>query len=453
MKKESILEGKRKKSLRVSIAEGSTRGVASGLGDSFVSLFALKLQAGELAIGLLSALSGLASPLAQLAGSKSMQFYSRKKIVLLAVIFQALLWFPLSALGFLYWQGYLQNSAVITLIGLYTIYSIWVGIEYPAWFSWMGDLVKPEERGKYFSKRNTITGIISLMVMLLGGFVLHLLEPDTQGLIVLCFSLFFLIAGIFRLISYILLRTQYTRHPRPRASYKITLKEFLRKNKNFNKFAIYQAFFNFALMFASPFFIVYMRESLNLDYFIVTIITISSSVFYLLLSPSMGKFSDDYGNKKLFWIANICFAIGPILWVVNSSALWLIIVPQLVSGLANAAYTIAFTNFTYGAVPEEERGVAIAYANVLSGIGIFAGSITGGLLLNYLTISFMNKFIFVFLIASALRFLVALFLLPLIKEKRNQRKFPPLYISLTHPFKSLHAELGWFGSLVKELEP
>jgi MFS family permease len=200
-------------------------------------------------------------------------------------------------------------------------------------------------------------------------------------------------------------------------------------------------------MIASPFFAVYMLEELKLNYATYTLVTMSSSVYYLLFTPLVGRFSDHYGNKKLLHLSTMLFSINPLLWIFIKSPLLLILIPQLLVGLANAALVIGVTNFTYDAVSPKHRGLCAAYFNILTGIGIFAGSLLGGFLIKYLQISSISPFILVFALAFITRTLVSLIFLPRIKEEKKVSRLPPMHINITHPFKTLHSEIGWFRKI------
>ena len=169
----------------------------------------------------------------------------------------------------------------------------------------------------------------------------------------------------------------------------------------------------------------------------------SGSIFYLIFTPLAGKFSDKYGNVKLLVIGNLLFAITPLLWVFLKAPIALIFLPQLISGIANAAFILSFTNFSYDYLSKEERGAGIAYANVLSGVGVFLGSIVGGFLLNYLKSPMFSKFFFVFFLAAFLRAAVAIIFLSKIKENKKVKTLPSMHISLLHPFKTVNAEISW----------
>ena len=201
-------------------------------------------------------------------------------------------------------------------------------------------------------------------------------------------------------------------------------------------------------MVSSPFFAVYMLEHLGFSYVTFTIVTLSSVVFYLLFSPLAGKFSDRYGNVKLLYLAGIIFPLTPVFWIFLKDPLLLIFIPGLLAGMANAALVIGITNFTYDAVKPQKRGLCVAYTSVLSGIGIFIGSLLGGFMIQYLPINFMKPILFVFLVSAILRALVALFYLPQIKDERKTPRIKGLKLDLLHPFRTVQSDVVWFKNFI-----
>jgi len=133
------------KARKISIAEGSAASLAGGVGNSYITPFALALEASNLQIGLLSSFPGLLSPLAQVYGSKLMEKASRKTLVMRFVLLQSLMWLPIAFLGYLFWRGIFQQYLPIALIILYTLVVILGGLAHPSWFSWMGDITKQKK--------------------------------------------------------------------------------------------------------------------------------------------------------------------------------------------------------------------------------------------------------------------------------------------------------------------
>jgi MFS family permease len=424
--------------LKTSIKEGTAASIATNLGDAYVIPFALALKAQPIHIGILSSLSGFLYQIAQFFGIKMMEKNSRKKIVLWFVLLQAVLWLFVSLTGYFVWKGWFNGLSIWLLIAFYSLLMFIGGIAYPAWFSWMGDLVPPEKKGEYFSRRNKITNTAGVIAVMLAALLLDYFK--TKGLALLAFSALFALAFLFRFISYLLFRRQYAPQFRQKKKDYFSFWAFVKRYDNFGKFAVYHGFFNLAVMVASPFFNVYMLQELKFSYTTFTIATVAYTLFYLLILPIAGKFSDKYGNKHLLAITNAFFVLTPILYIISGNAVWIIIAPQLSAAIANAASVISFTNFTYDAVSQRHRAICVTYTNILIGIGTLVGALIGGILVNYLHPSGISPYIFAFGIAALLRFIVAIYFLPKIKEVRKVKRLPSEYTFFAHPLGFLHAE-------------
>jgi len=431
---------KKNKSLKIAIKEGAAAGFAGDLGNSLIVPLATEMGANALHIGILNSLSGISSPLAEIKGDRLMEKYSRKKITTKYIPRQALTWIPIAVLGILYANNIITGYLPWVLIILYSLLTGFGGLAHPAWFSWLGDLVKDKERGKYFAKRNVYIGIAGTAAVLLGGFVLD--KFRTVGQVMIGFGILFLVSFLFRMISYYYMKKQYEPPFRIEKKDYFSFWAFLKRYDNYGKFAVYQAFFNFAIMIASPFFAFYMLKELGFEnnYFLYMIVTLSNTFFYLIFTPLAGKFSDKYGNLKLMWISNIFFVLSPLAWMFTKSIIAIIFIPQLIAGIANAGLNLSITNYTYDAVSPKKRGLCIAYNNLLTGFGILVGSLLGGFLIKYVSFSWINSFFFVFALAALLRLIVGIVFLPQLTEIKKVSKISihiPIHMHLINPSRML----------------
>lgn len=412
----------KKETQELSIKEGASASVMSGFTDSYVTPYALALQANNAQIGFLSSIPSLFSPLSQIFGSRLMEKYSRKKILIRFVSIQALMWLPILLLSLLFWKSLFLSYLPVILIVFYSVYAVLGAIAGPAWFSLLGDIIPEKIRGRYFGRRNKITGTIALISTIIAAFILDFFK--TKGFLLIGFSILFLIACIFRLISASLFRRHYEPRLKLKKGYYFSIFQFIKKSpsNNFGRFVIYVSLIQFTANIAAPFFTVYMLKELGFSYITFMLVSISSSVFSLLFMPIWGKFSDKYGNRELLRIGSLLIPFLPILWLFSSSPLYLALIPQLIGGIGWAAFNLAVGNFVYDSVSVQRRGLCVAYLNVIAGAGLFTGATLGGFLAQYLKIGFMNIFLFIFLISGILRFLVFLFLLPKIKEIKKVEK-------------------------------
>ncbi len=434
MKKEAKEEEelKNQKTRKVSIKEGSFSAATFGLGNQYIVPYALALNANNAHIGFLTSFTGLIYPLSQLYGSKLMEKISRKNILSLFVFLQALMWLPIILLGYFFNINLFQNYLPLILIIFYSVYLIFGGIALPSWFSLMGDIVPGKIRGKYFSKRNRITGLFTILAIITSAFILDLTE--TKGYVLIGFSIIFFLAFLTRWIASRLFKKHHEPNLKLEKGYYFSFFQFIKhaRKNNFGKFVIFISMMHFATAIASPFFIVYMLRDLQFSYTTFMIIQISSSVYSLMFLPIWGKFSDKYGNREILRVSSLFIPFVPILWFFSESPYYLAFVPQLVAGASWAAFNLAASNFIYDSVSQQRRGICVSYNNLLMGIGIFFGASLGGLLAQYLTISFMNKLLFIFLISGLARSLVTIFFLPKVKEIRKVKKPEKLLHKLKH---------------------
>ena len=150
----------------------------------------------------------------------------------------------------------------------------------------------------------------------------------------------------------------------------------------------------------------------------------------------------------MLYIAGILFPVVPLLLIFFKNPLALIFIPGIVSGFANAAFVIGRTNFIYDSVTPQQRGLVVAYTSILVGIGIFVGSLIGGVFVEYVNFGFMKPILFVFLISAVLRALGSLFYLPQLKEVRKTERLRGLYVNLLHPFRMMPLDVGWFKNFL-----
>lgn len=445
-KKEIFTKDKleKERTMKLSIKEGSTSSVMSGLTGDYITPYALALNANNMQIGFLSSFSSLIPPISQIYGSKLMEKYSRKKIISVFVTLQALMWLPILFLSLFFWKNIFTSYLPIILIVFYSIYAILGAIAGPAWFSLMGDIIPDNIRGRYFGKRNKISGAVTLIFAIAAAFLLDFFK--TKGLILLGFSILFFLACIFRLISANLFTKHYEPKLKLEKGYYFSFWQFIKKapSNNFGRFVIFIALIYLGVSIASPFFSVYMLKDLHFSFITYMSINISASVLSILFMPIWGKFSDKHGNRELLKIGSLLISVLPILWLFSPSPIYIILVPQILSGIGWAAFNLSVGNFIYDSVTPQRRAICVSYYNILVGIFIFLGASLGGFLAQYIKISFMNIFLFLFLISGLARLAVTLIILPLIKEIRKTEKpklNPFLYIKEIKPITSLTHEI------------
>ena len=412
----------KKKTMRVSIAEGSFGIFSSMLSDNYIVPFALSINSSPFQIGILSSLGNLVSPLGQIIGSRRIEKNSRKSVLMSGVIGMGSIWPFFLIIALIYSLGILHSILPWLLIFFYLLYMLFAGIMSPSWFSVMGDVVPDNFRGRYFAKRNLISNAIALIGTLVLSYFLDWF--DFQGNILFGFTLIFIFGFLTRGVSAFL----FTKHYYPPLNFEeadhikfsMIIKEI--PKSNFGKFTLFVSLLTLGQWIAGPFFSVYMLSELHFDYSIFILINVFSSFIALFIFPLLGKLSDKLGNVRLLQIGAIIIPLLPLLWLFFDTPLGILLVPQLLGGIGWTSFNLATSNFIYDNIPGRKRGTYIAFYNVLIGIAILIGGLTGSIIITYIPITFMNQYHFLFLISGIFRIIIVIVMLPLIKEVRVTTK-------------------------------
>jgi len=458
VKKEDTPEIKKlkKKARKHSIAEGIFASAKNSFGHYYVSPFAIAINSSSSIVAMISAVSGLLGPLSQMFGSRLPEKYSRKKILLKTVFIESLMWLPFAAIAILFYKGILLEALPILVLFSFALYVIAGNLGHPAWFSWMGDIVKEKHRGKYFSKRNLLMGFTSVILAISAALFLDYFGK--KNWVMFGFIILFSLALISRLISWKILHKQYEPKIKLKKGYYFSFWNFLiNSNKNnLGKLSLFRFFFTFTTAISSPLLVVYLLRNLNFSYTLYMVIIFAGTVFSLIVLELWGNFADRYGNYKALCIAAMMTPFIPILWVLNTNIFYLIFIPSAVSGIAWAGIHLTEQNFIYDNVSDQKRGLAISYYNMFWGIGIFLGASLGAFLIKILDTNFIKPIVLIFIISAVGRTISAIWWLPKIKEIKKTKKFNSKKafkeIILKEAAPTLHEEVNQIIHIKKYLE-
>ncbi len=417
----------REKSKKYSLKDGVSFSVMDGFGLRYITPFALAMGAGNAMIGVLNSLPNLLGTASQLISNKVVEKTTRKKLVLTGVIAQGVMWLPLIliALGYFLW-GMSTALAAVLLLVFYSLLAVAGAFVGPAWNSWMKDLVN-RDVGAYFGRRSKFVNISVLLSMLAAGFILDYFKKGNVGY---GFLILFSIAVIGRFSSAYFLSKKYEPPMTYSSEYYFSFLQFVKKMRrnNFGRFVIFFSLISFATAIASPFFSVYMLKNLSFNYYQFTLITVTSIITTVLSLSFWGRSSDKYGNLMVMKVTGWFVFLIPVLWAFSP---WIIsvnpklILPYLVlvealSGFLWAGLNLSSVNFIYDAVTRERMALCVSYNAIIAAFGTFLGALIGGYFSSdkFGTILGFHPIIFIFLLSATLRILVAMFMLPRVREVR-----------------------------------
>ena len=403
--------------LRFSTAEGMAYGAVMGFGDNYIVAFAVALQTSNFQIGILCSVPGFLASLAQLWDVNLVRHLkSRKTLVLIFALLQALMFIPILGLAFLP-----SASDGWWLILFATIYSISAALVSPAWGSIMAEVVPEHLRGRYFSLRGSLSTLTNTITLLAGGiFLTFLARKALWG-----FAILFGAAFLARIISWGLLTKLFEVPHKITIQNKVKTSDFARSlvSTNLGRYMLFIFSMSFAVNIASPYFAVYQLQDLKFSYFTFAALGTASSIATLLTISRWGRAADRIGNLKVMSVTSALIPLIPLLWLVSTNLLFLGFV-QVFSGLAWAGFNLCSVNYLYDATSIENRTRYLAYFNCGNGLAAGLGALLGGYLITHMPVLRGYQILSIFLISGVLRGVASIIFLPRLREVRRVSTVP-----------------------------
>jgi len=369
--------------LRLSVYDACAYAVMMGVGESYLTAFAISIGASATEIGYLATTPLLVGSLLQLVSPAAIQRVgSRRRLVVWAAALQGAVYLPLAYLAYRA-ETVTAASPVWILIALAIVYQSALLFLAPAWQSWMGDLLGRGDKGHYLGRRNLTSGAVQFVVFLATGALLNVSAAQGRGRTG-AFALMFMIAFLARGVSIMFLRRQYEppMSPAPtQLSSPLGLRHLLFRPGEVNSAALilYLAAMSFSVYVAVPFFAPYMFRGLEFTYLQYTIVSAASMLAKFAMMPFWGRMCDRYGARKILLSAGLSVGLIPLLWCYFRNPLSLA-VAELWSGTSWAAFELSTFYFLLDTIAPERRPRLLAVYQAINGVAIFVGMNAGVLL-------------------------------------------------------------------------
>lgn len=405
------------------LMSGAYWAIYTSLNSFFLIAFAIALGASNTIIGVLGALPYVAIVLAEAPGVKLTEYFSRKLLYVWLSGISRLMWIPLMFLPY-----FLVKSPIAFIILFYFLSVFFDYLPDPAWTSMVADIVPEKTRGAYFGMKFKLQGLLSVVFSTIAGFYLNIFP---KGNYFGFSSLFFIgiVLGIVGVIYFNRIKEPEKRHVHHH------IREFVVGTNDFYHFCLYSMLFNFGIMFASPFFQVFMLENLKMSYSIFALANNATILVKILSYSFVGKLADRFGDKPIAIISYSGTAILPLLCLfITPANIWLMFVAQALAGLAWAGADITIFNFLLGLTEDRYRAAQTATYNIINSSVMIIAPVLGGIVADW------NKWqisgiMLVFVIATVLR-LASGILFMKVKEPRakHEASVTKLFVAaLAHP--------------------
>jgi MFS family permease len=298
----------------------------------------------------------------------------------------------------------------------------------PAFFSWMTDLVPARVRPLFFARRMQIGTVVSLLTVLLAGFVADEWPTLTTYSIILALAAVF---GLLDIILFIGVREPpHSETSKPSAatpSLIQTIREPL-SDVPTRRFLAFLSILMFANGLQAPFVWLHASEYLHLS---KTLTGVLLTVIPLCAMAMSLRFWGDvikrFGNRPVMRFCSMGIAFTGMGWLIARPGAWdLLPVLFFFSGVLGGAIDLSSQNIITGLSPHIPRGSMSAMFSICAGLSFAAASWIGGALAE--SLHWMNEgqvmlwgmklanYHVLFAITVVIRMLNATFVAPLLHE-------------------------------------
>jgi MFS family permease len=411
-----------------------------------LTAYASALGATEFQFGVLSALPFLASFLS-LPGTLFIEATAqRKRIFLIFLYFQRLMWIPLALLPlWLVHRNGGEATPLAALLFLALVFLMHTGqaIGSPAWVGWMADIVPARARGRYFSRRRA-WGLLSAIPAAWGaGWLLDRfggVGATPMQTLTWC-TVVFLVAAVFGVIDIAHFHwvPEVKTPPKRGRELLASWGEPLR-NRNYLHFAGFIGMLLFGVSFMGQFVTLYVMRQLGaesgaraggLNQITQLMLLVAPALAQLLVLGAWGRAADRMGKKPVLALAALglvpvaigwCFVIRDTIWLgyvlaAAGAALW--------TGVDVVNLNIVLEFSGSGGAGGNKGGTAyVAVNSVIINLAGCLGGFAAGYVAHHLrdldaTVPLIGRFTFfhvLFLLSALLRLLAVVLFLPRLHE-------------------------------------
>lgn len=386
--------------LRYSLLDGFFFSLMVGLGESYFSAYALELGHSAIYSGLVGTVPLFLGGLVQLFSPWGVRLMgSYKRFVCTTAFMQGLMFIPLiiSAIN-----QKMNFSLLLAVIGLYWVFGFSTG---PSWNAWLNLLIPKKVRPKYFSKRNLYMYIGTLVGLVTSGVLLQLTPKENRFD---TFALIFTICFLLRSLSTFFL-TRHANTPQSKLSispFSFTTIYARISKESIGKLILFILCFRFAVYLSAPFFVPYMLKDLAMSYIIFMIIISSSSIGKMVIMRLVSKMLTKYNLYKILHAATFGICFIPAAWLLSSNTYYLFSI-EIFSGIFWGLFDYAIFLIMFNGIPRADQPSVLSFYTFFNVVSIILGSLVGSLFFK-LSSAYMSPYIFIFLLSSAVRYLVFL---------------------------------------------
>lgn len=391
-----------RRALRLNIMAGALGNVwvAVALGMPFV-MFMQALNASGVVMGLATTVQQLAMVVQIPAALLADRIRSRKMLWAWAVIPHRLLWFVPALLPWL-----LPNQpelVAMVFVGVVAVSAILAQAGTACWFSWMTDLVPPEEAGRFWARRQSLVMVTFLVATWAAGVVLDIFpDPRQPGGSYLGFGIVFGVGALLGTLDILV----HLGVPEPKSHpsrHELSIGQRILaplRVKDFRYLSLALGVWTFGVGMVGSFGVVYLRRDFDITYTQLSATTIAASFGVILAGLQAGYIMDRLGARAysivlllitpLLGAVWFCLRNEPLAfrlpWIGDFTLPQPVVLLCLINVPAGALYSslgLCQLRLLGVVAPREGRTMAMAVHWTIIGLTGALGPLLGGVILDW----------------------------------------------------------------------
>jgi len=365
-----------RRTMAISQWEGMLADIYASLTSGTILMaWGLHLGAGEVVLALLGVVPFIAQ-LAQLgAGALTAHFGGRATTLWGIGLARQLFWLlvPLPFLGL----SHAVQLTVVVCVALAAAVLQVVGAT--AWSHWMGDVVPPRLRGRYFGRRSAAVLVAGAIGSLAASLLLDLSRRHHVEREALC--ALSLAAVTLGAVTTLMLRRQHdpavTRRP-------VALREGVSAalgDPHVRRMLLFLLLWSGAIGVAVPFWGPFMKRDLQLSFTLLAAHQLGSSIVRLMAAPLWGRAVDRLGARPVLVFCSFATAAIPLIWLLPTpDRLWPVAVDAVIAGFFWSGHGIATFQLPLALSDRHLRPYVLGLAGMATGGMVAVAGLLGGLL-------------------------------------------------------------------------
>ncbi len=387
------------RNIRLNTMHGILNMMAMNMVGPFTAIYALKLQATDFQVAMLSSAPAIISLLAMIPGGKFVDAQPQKKRVTAAFFLaHRLFWLVMAMIPL-----FSNDLRATLLVGLVALMNLPGAISNVAWQGFIGKIVPQEKRADAFATRSRAMNIAGTAMVLVAGRALDMMSfPIGYQIMFTCaFLLALCEIWVFSRIEEDAPIEQKSADNRGFwRGFFSSLVTDLREMWKAHRFVRYTAasiFFYFAWQIPWPLFSLYQIKELGANNMWVSILSLTNTGGSLVGYGFWARYMNKHGTFKTLFASTVGIFIVPLAYAFSKSLLTVAFF-NLITGAIFSGVNLALFNALLEVTPDERRTTYIAYYTTIVNTATIFAPLTGVTLLRLL------GFRWAFIVAAAFRF-------------------------------------------------